>query len=79
MFGWFRSKPTCPVPPPARAWFESRTRWLVSEFGLAAARNAVTILPTPELQMLPQSEPASHLRQRGLTHQLCLQLRESSL
>lgn len=47
MFGWFRRKPTCPVAPPAKAWLESRTRWLVGEFGLAAAHNAVMILPTP--------------------------------
>src|SRR4249920_1762844 len=35
-----------------------------------------TVLPAPELEMLPQSEPAGCLRQRCLTHHLCFQLRE---
>src|SRR5437870_9340832 len=38
-----------------------------------------TVLPAPELEMLPESEPAGYLRQRCLTHQLCFQLRESTL
>lgn len=73
MFGWFRSKPTCPVAPPARAWIESRTRWLVSEFGLAAARNAVAILPTPEF--FPDEYDASREAGRVLFDRVCRYMR----
>jgi hypothetical protein len=69
MFGWFRSKPTCPVPPPARAWLESRTRWLVGEFGLAAARNAAAILPIPEF--FPEKYDASAEAGRVLFDRVC--------
>lgn len=69
MFGWFRRKPTCPVAPPARAWIESRTRWLVGEFGLAAARKAVVILPTPEF--FPEKYDASDKAGRVLFDRVC--------
>jgi hypothetical protein len=73
MFGWFRSKPTCPVAPPARAWIESRTRWLVSEFGLAAARNAAAVLPTPEF--FPEKYDASDEAGRILFESVCRHMR----
>ena len=69
MFGWFRSKPTCPVPPPARAWIETRMRWLVGEFGLPAARNAPAILPTPEF--FPEKYDASDEAGRVLFERVC--------
>jgi hypothetical protein len=60
MFGWFRSKPTCPVEPDQRAWLDSRIRWLISEFGLAKAKTVQAILPTPEFFPEPyDATPAS--------------------
>src|SRR3990167_8814691 len=38
-----------------------------------------TVFPAAQLQMLTPAQPSSHSRKRSLTHQLCFQLRESSL
>ena len=73
MFGWFRRKPTCPVAPAARAWLESRTRWLVAEFGLAAARNAVMVLPLPEF--FPDEYDGSRESGRLLFDRVCRYMR----
>ena len=64
MFGWLTTKPTCPVEPAERTWLESRTRWLVSEFGREAARGAKVILPTPEF--FPDEYDASEAAGRVL-------------
>ncbi len=34
MFGWFRSKPTCPVTAEEKSWIEGRFIWLIDEFGM---------------------------------------------
>lgn len=48
MFGWFRSKPECPVDPATREWIDCRWGWLESQFGLERLRNARVILPSPQ-------------------------------
>lgn len=57
MFGWFRGKACCPVEPDRRAWLVGRTRWLIGEFGLEAARQAEVILPSE--QFFPEAYDAS--------------------
>jgi hypothetical protein len=48
MFGWFRSKPTCPVDGPTRQWIDTRWTWLEDQFGADFQRNRRVILPRPE-------------------------------
>ncbi len=48
MFGWFRSKPECPVDPAMREWIDTCWEWLEDQFGLERLRNARVVLPRPE-------------------------------
>jgi hypothetical protein len=48
MFGWFRSKASCPVEPQDREWIEWRMAWLADTFGWDRMRSVRVILPTPE-------------------------------
>src|SRR5262249_43567735 len=48
MFGWFRSKPECPVDPATREWVDRRWDWLEGQFGLERLRSTVVVLPRPE-------------------------------
>ncbi len=48
MFGWFRSKPECPVDPATRQWIDDRWAWLEGQFGPERLRNGRVILPRPE-------------------------------
>ena len=48
MFGWLRSKPTCPVSIEEKEWIERRFSWLTKEFGKKGLRSRRIILPTIE-------------------------------
>jgi hypothetical protein len=48
MFGWFRSKPACPVDLATREWIDKRWDWLVTQFGLERLRKTAVVLPRPE-------------------------------
>jgi hypothetical protein len=48
MFGWFRSKPECPVDPAMREWIDTRWAWLEVQFGPERLRTARVVLPRPE-------------------------------
>ncbi|QDT94347.1 zinc metalloprotease [Gimesia algae] len=48
MFGWFRSKPVCPVSAEEKAWIENRFSWLIGEFGMQRLTKGTLILPTTD-------------------------------
>jgi hypothetical protein len=48
MFGWFRSKPECPIDPATRHWIDTRWAWLEGQFGPGLLCNGRVILPRPE-------------------------------
>lgn len=48
MFGWFRSKPECPIDSTTRRWIDERWTWLEDQFGLQRLRETTVILPRPE-------------------------------
>jgi len=48
MFGWFRSKPECPVDVDTRQWIDGRWQWLEGQFGLGRLCKAPVVLPRPE-------------------------------
>jgi hypothetical protein len=48
MFGWFRSRPQCPVDPATQEWIDQRWAWLESQFGRERLRKTTVILPRPE-------------------------------
>ncbi len=48
MFGWFRSKPMCPVDTAMRQWIDGRWQWLEQQFGVDRLRRSTVILPRPE-------------------------------
>ncbi len=48
MFGWFLSKPECPIDPVARDWIDARWAWLEAQFGTTRLRNRPMILPRVE-------------------------------
>lgn len=69
MFDWLFGAPACPVEPQDRTWLEGRTRWLVGEFGLSAARSARMVLPTPEF--FPDPYDATRPAARRLIARVC--------
>jgi len=66
MFGWFRAR--CPVDAAAKAWIESRLRWLTDEFELHL-NDPPVILPTA--QFFPQRYDGSDVSIRVLFDQVC--------
>lgn len=48
MFGWFRTRPTCPVDPSTRQWIDRRWQWLEEQFGVDRLRGCNVVLPRPE-------------------------------
>src|ERR1700674_567018 len=48
MFGWFRSKPECPIDIATREWVDNRWAWLENQFGHERLRKNQVVLPLPE-------------------------------
>lgn len=48
MFGWFSSKPVCPVDGPTKEWIEKRMVWLTNQFGPEHLLDVEVIEPTQE-------------------------------
>jgi hypothetical protein len=48
MFGWFDSKPKCPIDSTTQQWVDNRWTWLEDQFGLERLRKSRVILPRPE-------------------------------
>src|SRR5262245_14406851 len=69
MFGWFGSKPECPVDLPTSQWIERRWAWLTQEFGAERLRAARVILPTPEF--FPDSYTGTDGDARRMLDRVC--------
>jgi hypothetical protein len=69
MFGWFRSKPTCPVDDKTRAWVDKRWDWLENQFGLERLRHVTVILPRPEF--FPDSYNGTEADVRRMLDRVC--------
>jgi hypothetical protein len=48
MFGWFSSKPVCPVDRSSKEWIEKRLIWLTNQFGPEHLLDVKVVQPTPE-------------------------------
>ncbi|QDV21435.1 hypothetical protein Pan153_61230 [Gimesia panareensis] len=68
MFGWFRSKPTCPVSAEEKAWIEQRFTWLIEQFGMQRLSKGALILPTTDY--FPDDYDHSHGSIRGLMNRV---------
>lgn len=69
MFGFFRSKPTCPVHPVAKAWVEGRLGWLFGQFGPDVFLDRPVVLPSRDL--LPDGFDYSDAAVRRLLDRVC--------
>lgn len=63
MFGWLRSRPTCPIDAATREWVDRRWAWLESEFGVKRLRGRPVILPRPEFFPDPYHGEEADVRQ----------------
>ena len=52
MFGWFRSKPECPVDPATREWIDDQWTRFEEAFGLERLGKIRVILPRAEFSPL---------------------------
>ncbi|QDT24306.1 hypothetical protein [Gimesia chilikensis] len=68
MFGWFRSKPTCPVTAEEKSWIEERFTWLIDEFGMQRLTKGTFILPTAEF--FPDDYDLTHGSIRSLMNRV---------
>src|SRR5262249_60616883 len=69
MFGWFRSKPQCPIDPDTQKWIDGRWDWLEKQFGLERLRNTSVILPRPEF--FPDAYDGSEEDVRRMLDRVC--------
>jgi hypothetical protein len=69
MFGWFVSKPECPVDSQTREWIERRWAWLTEQFGQESLQAVRVILPTAEF--FPDSYGGTAADTRVMLDRVC--------
>lgn len=61
MFGWFKSKPRCPVTSGEKAEVERPLHWLGTQLGWKPLHNLKTVLPTGEFFPLPYTAKSEEI------------------
>ncbi|MDQ3330908.1 MAG: hypothetical protein M3552_09675 [Planctomycetota bacterium] len=69
MFGFFRRRPTCPIPPIPKDWVETRLEWLIEQFGADVFLSRPLVLPNRDI--LPEKFDDSDEAVRSLLDRIC--------